>query len=98
MYVYVYLWVPKTHQHVDLYSTIFYIGIHRKKEPRSRELETSSSTVQYFEAVFTSFLLYFNKTGNLGGVPQCASDVLASSLQQHCYPGFILMWQELVSH
>lgn len=31
MYVYVYLWVPKTHQHVDLYSTIFYIGIHRKK-------------------------------------------------------------------
>lgn len=58
-------------------------------------LEASFRTVQYFEGVFTNFPLYFNKTGNLGGVPQCASGVLASCLQQHCYPEFILMWQEL---
>ncbi|NXS64950.1 KCNH5 protein, partial [Pandion haliaetus] len=92
VYIHVYLciFVSKTHQHVDLYSTIFYFGIHRKKEPRSRELETSSSTVQYFKGVFASFLLHFNKMGNLCGVPECASDVLASSLQQHCYPGLIL--------
>lgn len=58
-------------------------------------LEASFRTVQYFEGVFTNFPLYFNKTGNLGGVPQWASGVLASCLQLHCYPEFILMWQEL---
>lgn len=90
MYKYVYLSVSKTHQHADLYSKNFYIGIDRKKE-QSRELETSSSTVQYFEGVLTNPRLYFNKTGNLGGVPQCASDVLASCLEQHCYPEFVVM-------
>lgn len=95
--MYLSLWVSNIHQRAYTVQSVhfFYIDMEEKKEPGRKELETSSSTVQYFEGVFTNFLLYFNKTGNLGAVPQCTSDVLALCLRQHCYPEFILMWQEL---
>jgi len=59
------------------------------------KLEIPSSAVKYLEGMYTNFLLYFNKTGSSGSIPQCSSDVLASCLQQHCCPGLILTWQEL---